>query len=239
MQAIKCELCGSNEFTKVDGLFQCNHCHTKYTLEEAKKLIISGNIEINGEIKVKPTDFIIRTGVLVKYHGISTEVVIPDTVTIIGEEAFKDCFGVKKIKIPNTVIEIKNLAFFNCNALTEIFIPNSVELIGFDIFKGCTSLNQVNLPPSVKSISGYCSVCGMVRSVTNSNNKIQSSKCPCCKKENTLLIDKHLSLTNDVPIAIDNLTKENRYNNLCQHCGGEFKGLFKKVCSKCGKPKDY
>lgn len=28
-------------------------------------------------------------------------------------------------------------------------------------------------------------------------------------------------------------------SNLCQHCGGEFKGLFKKVCSKCGKPKDY
>ena len=28
-------------------------------------------------------------------------------------------------------------------------------------------------------------------------------------------------------------------NNLCQHCGGPFKGLFKKVCSNCGKPKDY
>lgn len=28
-------------------------------------------------------------------------------------------------------------------------------------------------------------------------------------------------------------------DNKCQHCGGEFKGLFNKVCSKCGKPKDY
>ena len=46
MQAIKCELCGSNEFTKVDGLFQCNHCNTKYTLEEAKKLIVTGTIEV-------------------------------------------------------------------------------------------------------------------------------------------------------------------------------------------------
>ena len=46
MQAIKCELCGSNEFTKVDGLFQCNHCNTKYTLEEAKKLIVSGTVEV-------------------------------------------------------------------------------------------------------------------------------------------------------------------------------------------------
>lgn len=30
-----------------------------------------------------------------------------------------------------------------------------------------------------------------------------------------------------------------RNNNLCQYCGGEFKGLFRKVCSQCGKKKDY
>lgn len=26
---------------------------------------------------------------------------------------------------------------------------------------------------------------------------------------------------------------------LCQHCGGQFKGLFGKKCANCGKPKDY
>lgn len=30
-----------------------------------------------------------------------------------------------------------------------------------------------------------------------------------------------------------------RNSNLCQHCGGAFKGLFTKICSKCGKKKDY
>jgi len=28
-------------------------------------------------------------------------------------------------------------------------------------------------------------------------------------------------------------------SNLCQHCGGKFKGLLKKVCKSCGKEKDY
>lgn len=28
-------------------------------------------------------------------------------------------------------------------------------------------------------------------------------------------------------------------NNVCQHCGGTFKGVFNKVCINCGKPKDY
>ena len=46
MQAIKCELCGSNQLIKKDGFFQCEHCDTKYTLEEAKKLIVSGTVEV-------------------------------------------------------------------------------------------------------------------------------------------------------------------------------------------------
>ena len=33
--------------------------------------------------------------------------------------------------------------------------------------------------------------------------------------------------------------EERRANNLCVFCGSEFKGIFKKVCKKCGKPKSY
>ena len=39
MAAIICELCGSNDIQKQDGLFVCQHCGTKYTIEEARKLI--------------------------------------------------------------------------------------------------------------------------------------------------------------------------------------------------------
>lgn len=34
-------------------------------------------------------------------------------------------------------------------------------------------------------------------------------------------------------------TKETQKMNKCRHCGGSFKGIFSKVCSKCGNPKDY
>ena len=46
MQAIKCELCGSNSFTKEDGYFVCDHCNTKYTLDEAKKMMIEGTVNV-------------------------------------------------------------------------------------------------------------------------------------------------------------------------------------------------
>lgn len=52
MKAIQCELCGSNQLIKKDGFFQCEYCGTKYTPEEAKKLVLSGSVEIyKGDIE--------------------------------------------------------------------------------------------------------------------------------------------------------------------------------------------
>ena len=48
MQVIKCELCGSGELIKQDGLFVCQHCGTKYSLEEARKLL--------GSVRIDKTD---------------------------------------------------------------------------------------------------------------------------------------------------------------------------------------
>lgn len=48
MQAMVCELCGSNDIVKQDGLFVCQHCGTKYSVEDAKKLI--------GSVKIDRTD---------------------------------------------------------------------------------------------------------------------------------------------------------------------------------------
>lgn len=45
MQAMKCELCGSSNVVKQDGFFVCQHCGTKYTVEEAKKLL--GTVKID------------------------------------------------------------------------------------------------------------------------------------------------------------------------------------------------
>lgn len=52
MKAIKCELCGSNEVIKQDGLYVCQHCGTKYTVEEAKKLMIEGTVDVKGTVTV-------------------------------------------------------------------------------------------------------------------------------------------------------------------------------------------
>jgi len=52
MKRLTCELCGSNDFVKEDGLFVCQSCGTKYSVEEAKKMMVEGTVEVTGSVQI-------------------------------------------------------------------------------------------------------------------------------------------------------------------------------------------
>ncbi len=56
MKQIVCEMCNSNDFVKQDGYFVCQHCGAKYTVEEAKKMMIEGTVDVQGTVKVDSSD---------------------------------------------------------------------------------------------------------------------------------------------------------------------------------------
>ena len=82
-------------------------------------------------------------------------VVIPDTVTEIGDNAFYYCEGLTSITIPDSVKTIGNHAFGNCQSLTSITIPDSVTIIGNGAFTSCTSLTNITISNNITSIMGY------------------------------------------------------------------------------------
>ena len=47
MKKITCELCGSNNIVKQGGMFVCQNCGTKYSLEEAKKMMNEGTVKVD------------------------------------------------------------------------------------------------------------------------------------------------------------------------------------------------
>lgn len=51
MKALVCEMCNSNDMIKQDGIFVCQSCGTKYTVEEAKKLMGTVKIDDTDELK--------------------------------------------------------------------------------------------------------------------------------------------------------------------------------------------
>ena len=52
MKAIVCEMCGSQDLVKQDGVYVCQNCGTKYSVEVAKKLMIDGPVEVTGTVKI-------------------------------------------------------------------------------------------------------------------------------------------------------------------------------------------
>ena len=81
-------------------------------------------------------------------------IVIPNSVTSIGDSAFVGCSSLTSVTIPNSVTIISKSAFRGCYSLTNITIPNSVKSIGYEAFEYCSSLTSITIPNSVKSI-GY------------------------------------------------------------------------------------
>ena len=78
-------------------------------------------------------------------------------IKIICDEAFADCkfIGCRSLTslvIPDSVTNIGDYAFWNCRSLTDIVIPDGVTSIGKCAFEGCSALSSVVIPDSVSCI---------------------------------------------------------------------------------------
>lgn len=98
-----------------------------------------------------------------------TTVIIPDSVTTIGPEAFLHCSKLTDVVIGNGVIVIESSAFAHCSSLTSVRIPNGVIWIMDGAFTNCTSLTNIEIPDSVTELGQAFSGCTSLTNVKLSN----------------------------------------------------------------------
>ena len=121
----------------------------KYSKDGRKLLKVSG--ELSGAYSVKEGTRIICDRTFLGCDSLS-EIVIPSSVTSIGNGAFAVCRSLSEIVIPSSVTSIGKSAFSFCDSLSEIVIPSSVTSIGDYAFSDCRSLSEIVIPSSVTSI---------------------------------------------------------------------------------------
>lgn len=278
MQAIKCELCGSNQLIKKDGFFQCEHCGTKYTLEEARKLIVSGTVEVvtgNAEKErlMKNAETFLKIGeikeALLIYKKINENYpgdynAWKNTLMIIVNYGYclltTSSWGVPKFELTNNIQYLSAEFVKVYNAYKETANINEDQKKYANIYydnlrKGKISFCDTYSIPTIESLSKIFTPEQVEQFLTL--GKKYAKYYNFINSINTALFYFGKSISYDTDCSsrweVSNIVADEEYLlnkvkekqnslkgiQLCQHCGGELKGLFKKVCSKCVKPKDY
>ena len=302
----KCTQCGA--ILQVDQSKDaaiCQHCGAAFVVEKAiNNYTVHNHINADTVNVYEQKDFVIRAGVLERYRGEATDVVVPDNVHTIGPHSFANCVGMRSLIIPASVTTICYEAFLGCSRLEHLTLPDTIVAIGTDldgrpgfcgflgvftkcqfahvrlpaalsvmgrdtIFSACDNLKSIDLPQGLTELpSCFVIHCQNIKTFTipASISKINSGAFqgkglsevtivnPATIIENDAFISPELTKVNLPPQMItedllkrfsktpwgqSELAKLYRSRNACAHCGGPFKGLFKKFCTKCNKEKDY
>ncbi len=115
------------------------------------------------EIGIKVSPYIVIDGELMSSNTnldlmdkATGTIIIPQSVTKIGNGAFRDLEGLRSIVIPSTVKEIGDYAFSGNPTLENVVIEEGVEEIGAFAFERCTALKTIKIADSVSYIGSSC-----------------------------------------------------------------------------------
>ncbi len=80
---------------------------------------------------------------------------LPETVEVIGENAFYMCSNLYSIEFNEGLQTVEDMAFIKCTNLSALYFPSTLTEIGVDSFSYCDSLTHLEIPSCVKSIGDY------------------------------------------------------------------------------------
>ncbi len=115
-------------------------------------------------------NFRISHTMLLQYLGEESRVVVPEGITMIGEEAFAGKETIDRVILPESLLEIGAGAFRDCLLLQNISLPQGLRRIGTGAFENCVKLLRMHVPSTVRRIEARTfRHCHMLRELTFSD----------------------------------------------------------------------
>ena len=121
--------------------------------ENETRLIMSGKA-VSGKVELPQTLTTIDANGL-DGRGEITEIVMPEGLKTIGNNAFRNVKKPETLTIPSTVTSIGTNAFQNWENITEAAIPEGVTALSNNTFSGCANLQKVTLPEGLQTMGTY------------------------------------------------------------------------------------
>lgn len=166
-----------------------------------------------------------------------TKLILPDTITSIGEKAFMNCTSLKDVTISSGVSVLsdyifagcKNLQFFasldgiisigknafdGCSNLVSVILSKNLKTIGDEAFRSCIKLPNIFIPRSVTSI-GYDAFydCRIMREILIDRDSLLSLPGAAWGGNEMYYVDKGARGCKDYYFEIRNLYGETLYSN--------------------------
>ncbi|MEG1923682.1 MAG: leucine-rich repeat domain-containing protein, partial [Clostridia bacterium] len=101
---------------------------------------------------VEENPFIINGTILSGYTGIGGDLVLPEGITEIANNALSSNGSITSIIMPSSLIKIGEKAFAGCINLQRVIMPDSVLEIGESVFSSCGALNYIEFSKNITVI---------------------------------------------------------------------------------------
>ena len=153
----------------------------EYTSKKTlKKVVFEEGVKSIGAFAYYWTTYSWWSGSTIEYANLE-EVILPESLESIGEDAFRKQISLKNIKIPDRVKTIgeycfaectgftstKNVKisenmsvipkgfFYQCTGITEISLSDTIEKVEEYAFSGCTGITEISLPDTIEKVEEY------------------------------------------------------------------------------------
>lgn len=154
LQSISVDSNNSNYYSNSNVLFSFDNCLLQYPIaKNFTSYTVPSSIDF-----ISPCAFMNSTLSIINLGSIEeignsafegcgnlTYISIPNTVTMIGSSAFKNCIYLDSVSLSSNLESIGTAAFEGCESLANLVIPSSVISIGGSAFKDCSSLDYVEI----------------------------------------------------------------------------------------------